>query len=139
MIVTPTLQIPDSDLEWSFIRSSGPGGQNVNKVATAVQLRFYPERCPLLSDEVRQRLNQIAGRRMTTDGAIVIDARRFRSQLQNREDAAQRLAAMIRQALHRPRIRHKTRPTAASRRRRIEAKQHRSQIKDQRRRPASEE
>src|SRR5258707_1119864 len=95
--VTPTLAIDDSEIEERFVRASGPGGQNVNKVATAVQLRFDIVRSAALSDEVRQRLTALAGKRVTSDGVLVIDARRFRTQAENREDARERLTDLIRQ------------------------------------------
>src|SRR4051812_38536044 len=103
--VTPSLSIDDSEIEERFVRASGPGGQNVNKVATAVQLRFDVLNSKALSDEVRQRLTSIAGSRMTSDGVLVIDARRLRTQAGNREDARERLAEMIRTALVRPKRR----------------------------------
>jgi ribosome-associated protein len=127
--VTPTLTIDDSELEERFVRASGPGGQNVNKVASAVELRFDAARSPALSPDVLHRLRTIAGARMTEDGVLVIDARRHRTQHQNREDARTRLAALIREALVRPKKRRKTRPTVASRERRIEGKRRRSEAK----------
>ena len=127
--VTPTLSIDESELDERFVRASGPGGQNVNKVATAVELRFKPAASPVLSDAVRARLTSLAGSRMTADGMLVIDARRFRTQAQNREDARERLAALVRKALTPPKRRHKTSPTAGSERRRLEAKRRRSEAK----------
>jgi ribosome-associated protein len=127
--VTPALAIDDADLEERFVRASGPGGQNVNKVATAVELRFDAARSPALDDEVRARLRVLAGARMTAEGVVVIDARRFRTQAQNRQDARDRLVALLRQALVRPKRRRKTRPTAASRERRIESKRRRADRK----------
>jgi ribosome-associated protein len=129
LLITPSLAIDDSELDERFVRASGPGGQNVNKVATAVQLRFDAARSPSLTEEVRQRLRAIAGSRMTDEGILVIDARAFRTQAQNREDARERLADLIRRALVRPRRRHKTRPSAASKERRLESKKRRGQTK----------
>jgi ribosome-associated protein len=127
--VTDTIAIDDSELEERFVRASGPGGQNVNKVASAVELRFDASRSAALDDEVRERLKRIAGSRMTAEGVILIDARRFRTQAKNREDARERLAELIRAALVRPKRRRKTRPTTASRERRIESKRRRAQTK----------
>jgi ribosome-associated protein len=130
--ITPSLAIEESDLEERFIRASGPGGQNVNKVATAVELRFDAAGSALLDDETRARLRVLAGSRMTRDGVIVIDARRHRTQADNRQDARERLAALLRQALIRPRRRRKTRPTIAARQQRMESKRRRSEAKRRR-------
>ena len=127
--VTDTLSIPDSELEERFVRSSGPGGQNVNKVATAVELRFDAAHSSVLTDDVRTRLHKIAGARMTDEGVLVLDARRHRTQAQNREDARERLVALIRAALVRPRRRRKTKPTRASVEKRITAKKLRAETK----------
>ena len=129
LTVTPDLSIPDGELEERFVRASGPGGQNVNKVATAVELRFDAGRSSVLSDEVLVRLRTIAGTRMTADGILVIDARRHRTQAQNREDARERLAELLRQALRRPRRRRKTKPTRGSVEKRIESKKRRAETK----------
>lgn len=123
--VTPTLMIPDEALEEQFVRASGPGGQNVNKVATAVQLRFDPARAGLDAD-VRDRLRILAGSRLTGEGLVVIDARSHRTQSQNRDEARERLVDLIRRALVRPRQRRRTKPTRASAERRFEAKKHRA-------------
>jgi ribosome-associated protein len=127
--VTDVLSIPDSELEERFVRSSGPGGQNVNKVATAVELRFDAAHSSVLADEVRARLRKIAGSRMTEDGILVVDARRYRTQSQNREDARERLAALVREALIPPRRRRKTKPSRASVEKRITAKKLRAETK----------
>ena len=115
------------------MRASGPGGQNVNKVATAAQLRFDARNSPSLPEDVRQRLLRLAGSRATDEGVIVIEARQFRTQEQNRQDAIDRLVSLIRQAAHRPRPRQPTRPTSESRRRRLEEKRQRGEIKKMRR------
>jgi ribosome-associated protein len=126
--------IDDAELSFDYIQSSGPGGQNINKVATAVQLRFDVRRSPSLPEDVRLRLERLAGRRLSEDGVLIIEARRFRTQERNRRDAVERLVAMIRKACERPRLRKKTRPTAESRLRRLEEKRRRSEIKRLRRR-----
>lgn len=131
--VTPTIAIEESELHEEFTRAAGPGGQNVNKVETAVQLRFNVFTSPALSDEVRQRLITLAGNRITGEGDLVIEAKRYRSQLQNREDARVQLADLIRRATIRPKTRRKTKPTAASRQKRLERKSQRSTTKQQRR------
>ncbi len=120
--VTPDLEIPDADIQVSFIRSAGPGGQNVNKVASAVQLRFALARNATLRDDVKARLRALAGRRVTDDGELLIVARESRSQEQNRRHAEQRLVELVRRALVPPKQRHATRPTRASRERRLETK-----------------
>jgi ribosome-associated protein len=133
IVVTPAIVIADDALEERFVRASGPGGQNVNKVATAVQLRFDPLRSAVLTDEVRERLLAAAGSRVTEDGVIVIEARTHRTQAQNRDEARDRLTDLIRRALIQPKRRHKTRPTRAARQRRVEAKKRRAETKRTRR------
>jgi ribosome-associated protein len=133
--VTPQITIEDNELEESFIQASGPGGQNVNKVATAVQLRFDVARSPSLPEDVRQRLTALAGRRLTQNGVLVLTARNHRTQERNREDARERLAELIRQAAIAPKPRRATRPTLASKKRRLEAKTVRAGIKRNRAKP----
>lgn len=130
--VTDSIDIDDSDLQESFVRSSGPGGQNVNKVATAVQLRFNARESRALPNDVAIRLMRIAGSKLTKDGVIVIIAQQHRSLERNRDDARQRLFDMIRQAAVRPTIRKATKPTKASKTRRLDGKKRRSDVKARR-------
>ena len=127
--VTPHIAIDESEIEESFVRASGPGGQNVNKLSTAVQLRFDVRHSPSLPGEVRARLERLAGSRLTRDGVLVIIAQRHRTQARNRDDALERLIELIRQAAVRPVQRRPTKPTKASRERRIEGKKRRADVK----------
>jgi ribosome-associated protein len=140
LTVNAGLSIAESELEESFVRSSGPGGQNVNKVATAVQLRFDVRRSPSLPEAVRERLVRLAGSRLTTDGVLIIEARRFRTQERNRQDARDRLVALVRRAAEKPKPRRPTRLPAGVKRRRLEGKRRRGSLKRQRRQaPDSQE
>ena len=130
--ITSDINIPEKEISEDFIRSSGPGGQNVNKVSTAVQLRFDVKNSPSLPDSVRRRLIGLAGNRMTKDGVLVIKAERHRTREQNRKDAVDRLTDLIIKASKAPRYRIKTRPTQASRIKRLESKQRRGQLKRRR-------
>ena len=134
MRVTPSITIDESEIEERFIRASGPGGQNVNKVASAVQLRFDARGSRALPDAVAVRLIKLAGARATKEGVIVIEASRLRTQAQNREDARARLKALIAKAAIPPRKRVATRPTRASKERRMESKKQRGEVKAGRRR-----
>lgn len=129
LYVTDSVAIPDWELSESFVRASGPGGQNVNKVATAVELRFQAASSPSLAPEVKARLRRLAGRRWTLDGAIVLRADRHRTQALNRAEAREKLQALILAALEAPKPRRPTRPTAGSIRRRLDAKAHRGALK----------
>jgi len=127
--ILPGIAIPDDELQFEFSRASGPGGQNVNKVASAVQLRFDVRRSPSLPNEVRSRLIKLAGKRVNQDGVLVIAAQRYRSQEQNRQDALERLVDLVRRAAIPPKRRVKTRPTLASQEKRLESKRRRGLVK----------
>ncbi len=131
--ITPTLSIDSAELNLSFIRASGPGGQNVNKVSSAAQLRFDLARSPSLSDPVKRRAGTLAGARLTSEGVIVITADRFRTQALNRDDAIARLVELLKAAAVPPKPRRKTRPTLASKTKRLETKSRRSDVKRLRR------
>jgi ribosome-associated protein len=131
--ITAKISIDEREIDESFVRSSGPGGQNVNKLSTAVQLRFDVRHSPSLPPDVAERLERLAGARLTRDGVLVIIAQRHRTQVRNRQDALDRLIDLIRRAAIPPVTRRPTRPTMASRKRRIEGKKHRADVKKQRR------
>jgi ribosome-associated protein len=133
--VTKNIVIPQDEVEVEFVRGSGPGGQHVNKAATAVQLRFDVANSPSLPDDVRQRLVELAGNQVTKEGVLIIDARRYRSQRRNRQDAVNRLVKLIRRAARKPKARRKTKPTRASIERRLRNKRRRSEIKRLRKPP----
>ena len=132
--ITPSVQIDERELQLDFVRASGPGGQNVNKVATAVQLRFDLN-ASSLPEEVKGRLTRLAGNRITSDGILLIEAKRFRTQEQNREDALQRFKELVRRALIPPKPRKRTKPTAASKAKRLKEKKARGDIKRLRTKP----
>lgn len=133
--VSPQISLSEDELEISFIRASGPGGQNVNKVSSAVQLRFDARRSPSLPNDVSIRLQKLAGSKLTQEGVIVLTANRFRTQEANRRDAIERLSEMIRRAEVRPVKRKATKPTKAAKERRLKAKSRRSDVKSMRSKP----
>ena len=126
--ITPNFQIDERELQFDFIRSAGPGGQNVNKTATAVQLRFDIANSPSLDSETKGRLIQLAGKRVNTEGVLIVEAKRFRTQEQNRADAIERFVELVRKALVKPKARRKTKPTAASKVKRLGAKKRKGEI-----------
>ncbi len=137
--ITDTVSIDDSEFSEEFKRAGGPGGQHVNKVSSAVVLRFDIRAAASIPEDAKERLARLGGRRVTDDGVLVIEARRFRSQDANREDARTRLAALVLRSLERPRPRAKTRPTRASKERRLESKRKRTAAKKMRRPPRGED
>jgi ribosome-associated protein len=139
LVITPDVSIPDEEFEWKFIRSSGPGGQNVNKVSTAAQLRFDLEGSSVLTAGVKARLRALSGRRLTADGTLLIVARNQRTQEHNRRDAEARLSELIRRALIAPKPRKATKPTRAARERRLEHKTHQGRTKRLRGRPGRDD
>jgi ribosome-associated protein len=131
--ITPSIILREDEIQLDFIRASGPGGQNVNKVATAVQLRFDVRRSPSLPEEVRARLEKLAGSRLTQEGVLMIEAKRYRTQEQNRLDAIKRLVTLIQKAVEEPKPRQKTRPSRAAKQARVEEKKKRGEVKKTRR------
>ena len=132
MHITENITIGESELEWKFVRARGPGGQHVNKAATAVQLRFDAAHSTVLTPKIQERLRRLAGKKMSEEGVLTIEADRFRSQKQNREDALTRLLILIRQAAVEPKKRRATKPSVSSKKRRLEDKRRRSETKRQR-------
>ena len=133
--VTPNISLDDSEIEERFVRASGPGGQNVNKVASAVQLRFDVDASPNLTEPVKRRLKKLAGSRMTLDGVLVLSAEQYRTQKRNREDALARLIEMIRDSEKPPKYRVATRPSLSAKRKRVDSKVKRGAVKQKRKKP----
>ena len=130
--ITPSFHIDEREPQFDFIRSAGPGGQNVNKVATAVQLRFDIFNSPSLASDIKGRLIQLAGKRVNSDGILILQAKRFRTQEQNREDAIAKFYELIKKASQKPKVRHKTKPTKASKEKRLQGKKKRGEVKKMR-------
>ncbi len=139
LVISSSISIDESEIQYDFVRASGPGGQNVNKVATSVQLRFDVRNSPSLTSDIKERLTKLAGRRMTDEGVLILEAKRHRTQDQNRQEALDRLTDLIRRAQEKPKPRHPTRPTRASRERRLAVKRKRSGIKKNRQTPPHQE
>jgi ribosome-associated protein len=137
--ISSAVSIKEDEIQIDFVRASGPGGQNVNKVSTAAQLRFDIRGTASLAPDVKERLMRMAGSRVTEDGILIIEAKRYRTQEQNRADAIQRLVTLVQKALEKPKTRHKTRPTLASRQKRLQAKRQHGQKKHLRSRPSLDE
>ncbi len=137
--ITRTISLNDDEVQFDFIRASGPGGQNVNKVATAVQLRFNVRNSRSIPDDVRERLLRLAGKCITEEGILILNARRFRTQERNRQDAIDRLIELTRKATEKPKLRRRTRPTSASKKRRLESKHRRGETKRTRRSSSSQD
>jgi len=137
--ISSAVSINEDEIQIDFVRASGPGGQNVNKVSTAAQLRFDIRSTASLAPDVKERLMRMAGSRVTEDGILIIEAKRYRTQEQNRADAIQRLVTLVQKALEKPKTRHKTRPTLASRQKRLQAKRQHGQKKHLRSRPSLDE
>jgi len=135
--ITQQIQIPDDELQWQFIRASGPGGQNVNKVATAVQLRFDVKRTGALPDDVRQRLMRIAGYRITKEGVLQINSQKHRTQERNRHDALKKLTSLIVEATRKPKLRKKTKPSKGAIQKRLNTKKQRGALKKVRKKPSA--
>ena len=131
--VTPSVKIDESEIQLDFVRSSGPGGQNVNKVATSVQLRFDVRHTRSLEADVKERLARLGGSRVTDEGVLIIEAKRYRTQEQNRFDALQRLIALVQKALEKPKVRRATRPSLTAKAARVGSKKKRGEIKRTRR------
>jgi len=129
--ISPSIHIRENELRFDYVRASGPGGQNVNKVATAAQLRFDVRKSSL-PEEVKSRLIRLAGKRVTEEGVLLIEAKQFRAQEQNREDAIQRLIALVKKALIKPKPRKKTKPTKAAKEKRLQSKKRRGEVKKRR-------